>query len=81
MRLPPHLWMLCLSLVNIGSAAQTTNEVYDEELTLRPLPDGKLSARFAFKTLLEDAFPRAPHTLGSDDACELWFTLLQVQCR
>lgn len=69
MRLPPHLWLLCLSLVNLSSATQA-NEVYDEELTLRPLPDGKLSARFAFKTLLKDAAPRAPHSLGSDDFCK-----------
>lgn len=73
MRLPPHLWLLCLSLLNLSSATQT-NEVYNEELTLRPLPDGKLSARFAFKTLLKDAVPRAPHSLGSDDSCKPRFT-------
>lgn len=71
MRLPPHLWLLCLSFVNFSSATQT-NEVYNEELTLRPLSDGKLSARFAFKTLLKDVAPRVPHSLGTDDTCKAW---------
>lgn len=44
-------------------------EEYREELTLRPLIDGKVAAHFSFSTLLHGAVPRAPSTLGTDDIC------------
>jgi hypothetical protein len=55
--------LAALSLVNAAE------EEYREELTLRPLIDGKVSAHFSFSTLLHGAVPRSPSTLGTDDAC------------
>lgn len=52
-----------------GLAVAAAAEEYREELTLRPLVDGKLSAHFSFSTLLPDAVPRDPSSLGTDDAC------------
>ncbi|KAF9014895.1 GPI transamidase component GPI16 [Cyathus striatus] len=43
------------------------DEQFNEELSLRPLPDGRVASRFAFKTLLKGASPRNPATLGSGD--------------
>ncbi|KAF8259404.1 GPI transamidase component PIG-T [Lactarius quietus] len=43
-----------------------------EELTLRPLVDGKLSAHFSFSTVLPGAVPRDPSSLGTDDASTLY---------
>ncbi|OCH87929.1 Gpi16 subunit GPI transamidase component [Obba rivulosa] len=42
-------------------------EQFDEELTLRPLRDGKLAARFSFTTLLKGVAPRNPERLDEDD--------------
>ncbi|GBE90200.1 GPI transamidase component PIG-T homolog [Sparassis crispa] len=49
------------------SQVLATSERFDEELTLRPLRDGKLAARFSFTTLLKGATPRNPESLASDD--------------
>jgi GPI-anchor transamidase subunit T len=59
--------LLCLFLAK-GLIAKATEE-YREELTLRPLIDGKLAAHFSFSTLLRGAVPRAPSSLGTDDTC------------
>lgn len=45
-------------------------EEYREELTLRPLVDGKLAAHFSFSTLLRSAVPRDPSSLGTDDTSQ-----------
>ncbi|CCL99760.1 uncharacterized protein FIBRA_01782 [Fibroporia radiculosa] len=42
-------------------------EQFAEDLTLRPLRDGKLAASFSFTTLLENATPRHPGSLEYDD--------------
>src|SRR5882762_1453783 len=54
----PHLSIAlpCLILSARTAVAYRTEE-YNEELTLRPLPDGKLAARFAFSTVLKGAAP------------------------
>ena len=49
--------------------AAAAEEEFREELTLHPLPDGKLTAHFSFSTLLRGAVPRAPSSLGTDDTC------------
>ncbi|KAH9964999.1 GPI transamidase component PIG-T [Russula dissimulans] len=57
--------LICLSLV--GSLAAKAAEEYREELTLRPLVDGKIAAHFSFSTLLRGAIPREPSSLATDD--------------
>jgi hypothetical protein len=49
--------------------AAAEEEEFREELTLHPLPDGKVAAHFSFSTLLRGAVPRAPSSLGTDDTC------------
>ena len=49
----------------IAVAAQ--GEQFEEELSLHPLRDGKLAARFSFTTLLKNASPRDPQQLAIDD--------------
>lgn len=58
------LWLLCQSQFTIAG------EYFDEQLTIRPLQDGRLYTNFAFKTLLEDADPRSPGHLKREDECE-----------
>lgn len=62
-------WFLAISL--LCSLLHTSRahhaEEYNEELTLRPLPDGKLAARFSFTTLLKGARPRVPGSLNEED--------------
>lgn len=53
-----------------AAAATAAGEEFREELTLRPLPDGKVAAHFSFSTLLRGAVPRAPSSLGTDDTCK-----------
>lgn len=60
-------FLLILSFLRV--AAINNVEQFDEELTLRPLSDGKLATRFSFTTLLRDATPRNPETLFDDDDC------------
>lgn len=70
---PPSLAALCsfyLLFTPSSASALPDREQYDEQLTLRPLPDGRLSAHFTFTTLLKGAVPRAPNSLGTDDECE-----------
>ncbi|KAI0248272.1 GPI transamidase component PIG-T [Lactifluus subvellereus] len=57
--------LICLFLAK-GLVAKTAED-YREELTLRPLIDGKLAAHFSFSILLRGAIPRAPSSLGTDD--------------
>lgn len=58
---------LLLYLGTISVAA--LSEEFNEELDLRPLRDGKVAARFSFSTLLKDATPRDPGSLGAEDEC------------
>ncbi|TFY55775.1 hypothetical protein EVG20_g9195 [Dentipellis fragilis] len=51
----------------LASPTLGRHEEYNEDLVLRPLPDGKLLARFAFTTLLAGAVPRAPASLEDED--------------
>lgn len=53
----------------VVKAAAAAEEEFREDLTLRPLPDGKVAAHFSFSTLLRGAVPRAPNSLGTDDTC------------
>jgi hypothetical protein len=62
-------WSILFLFLYRGFAVAAAAEEYREELTLRPLVDGKLSAHFSFSTLLPDAVPRDPSSLGTDDAC------------
>jgi hypothetical protein len=54
--------------------AAAAEEELREDLTLRPLPDGKVAAHFSFSTLLRGAVPRAPSSLGTDDTCKQCLT-------
>jgi phosphatidylinositol glycan class T len=56
---------LCFS--SLGQA--TVVEQFDEELTIRPLRDGKVASRFSFRMLLKGVTPRNPQTLGLEDDC------------
>ncbi|THG96086.1 hypothetical protein EW026_g5685 [Hermanssonia centrifuga] len=49
------------------SAAENISEHFQEELILRPERDGKVTARFAFTTLLNEASPKDPASLGTED--------------
>ena len=60
------LLFLCFG-VNVVTAL---SEEFNEELDLRPLRDGKVTARFSFRTVLKGATPRDPWTLGAEDECE-----------
>ena len=60
-------WKTTLVLVLHLAAVAAANEQFDEDLTIRPLRDGKLSARFSFSTTLKDATPRDPQQLSEDD--------------
>ncbi|KAH9831441.1 Gpi16 subunit GPI transamidase component [Rhodofomes roseus] len=62
------LCSLCLGTL----AVARLSEEFNEELHLRPLPDGKLAARFSFSTLLKGATPRHPETLGVEDESQLY---------
>jgi len=66
--------LTALALVNAAE------EEYREELTLRPLIDGKVSAHFSFSTLLHRAVPRSPNTLETDDTCTSACTFLPSYC-
>lgn len=60
---------LTLLFLCLGMVVAALSEEFNEELDLRPLPDGKAAARFSFSTLLKGATPRDPQTLGSEDEC------------
>ncbi|KAI9510156.1 GPI transamidase component PIG-T [Russula earlei] len=64
-------WAFFCSLFITALATNLSNsEQYQEELTLRPLLDGKVAAHFSFSTLLRGAVPRAPSSLGTDDTSQ-----------
>ncbi len=60
-------WRAALVLVLHLAAVGAASEQFDEDLTIRPLRDGKLSARFSLSTLLNNAKPRDPQQLSGDD--------------
>ena len=63
---------LCFTLgiwVTFGLAT-ASHEQFQERLIIRPLRDGKVSSHFSFITLVKDATPRNPETLGLEDDCE-----------
>lgn len=62
-----------------GSLVLGQNEEFHEELTLRPLRDGRLASRFSFTTLLQGATPRDPETLSMEDDGAL-VSLCDVEC-
>jgi hypothetical protein len=49
------------------SAWPSKSEHYKESLKLTSLRDGRVLASFDFKTVLHDAIPRDPGTLGEQD--------------
>ena len=51
-------------------SASRFHETFEEELVIRPLKDGKVASKFSFTTLLQDASPRNPETLGFEDTGE-----------
>ncbi|KAI0642850.1 Gpi16 subunit GPI transamidase component [Trametes meyenii] len=57
----------CLLALPLVAAS---GELFEEDLTLRPLRDGKLEARFSFTTLLKGATPRDPQGLAEDDEAQ-----------
>ncbi len=59
--------LVLLNLCIVQVIANSFPETFDEELVLRPERDGKLVSRFAFTTMIEDAYPRDPQTLGLED--------------
>ena len=65
---------LCLSLTLCLPAFGRDH--FDEQLTIKPLRDGKVASRFSFKTVLQDASPRNPQTLGVDDTCAFFEYIL-----
>jgi len=62
-------YSLGLSLCFYRVSMASPTEQFEEELSLRPLRDGKLAARFTFSTLANSASPRNPETLADDDDC------------
>lgn len=61
---PLTLLNLCLTI--LGSSV----EVFDEQLSINSLQDGKVASKFTFKTLLKNASPRDPRTLDEQDECK-----------
>lgn len=67
---------ILLFVVHVLASA---NEYFDENLYIKPLSDGKVYTHFKFKTLLENAVPRLPHSLGQrDKRMSLLFVFLNV---
>ncbi|TFK68442.1 Gpi16 subunit, GPI transamidase component [Pluteus cervinus] len=62
--------LFCLAACLYPSALAISTEQFDEELTIRPLPDGKVASTFRFTTLLQGATPRDPQSLGGDDVSQ-----------
>ncbi|KAF8650109.1 hypothetical protein AX16_005409 [Volvariella volvacea WC 439] len=62
------LLLLAVHFILVTNAS--SNEKFEEELFLETLTDGKVAARFEFKTLLKDTLPRDPRTLGGDDVSQ-----------
>lgn len=51
-------WALLLCSISVIQGQLLENEQYDENLTFRHLPDGKLLAHFEFKTKMNASMPR-----------------------
>lgn len=64
-----HLYY-ALWLTAVSNAALVNREEFHEDLVLRPLPDGRVSSKFTFTTLLRDATPRNPELLAGEDDCK-----------
>ncbi|KAI0312755.1 GPI transamidase component PIG-T [Amylostereum chailletii] len=62
-----HFTGLLLCTLLSDWAGAMPGEEYHEDLSLRPLRDGRLAAKFSFKTLLNGMNPRAPEALDTDD--------------
>lgn len=62
---------LILSLIlrryYVSALTAPSRELFDEELSIRPLRDGKVATRFSFTTSIEGTAPRDPETLGGED--------------
>lgn len=61
---------LCFILCIYTSLAVSLEEQFHEDLIIRPLRDGKVTAKFSFTTELKNAPPRHPESLGFEDDCE-----------
>ena len=48
-------------------SASRFHEIFEEDLVIRPLKDGRVASKFSFTTLLQSASPRNPETLGLED--------------
>ncbi|KAJ7511984.1 GPI transamidase component PIG-T [Mycena galericulata] len=59
------LWVLSFPILSISRSL--SSETFEEELTVRALPDGKVASRFSFSMLLEGVTPRNPQNLSSED--------------
>jgi hypothetical protein len=70
-RLPLSLVLLCMTLCNAESKPefQGGDERFYEELALRPLIDGKVSASFQFVTELRGAKLRDPAIVDEECKC------------
>ncbi|KAJ7747141.1 Gpi16 subunit GPI transamidase component [Mycena maculata] len=65
---PRFLWTLLVPILSIPRSL--ASETFEEELTIRALPDGKVASRFSFSTLLEGATPRNPQNLSAEDTSQ-----------
>src|ERR1700753_1631710 len=63
--------VLCVLLTawTIYADPRIESEYFEEDLTIRPLRDGRLGARFSFTTTLQSKSPRNPQSLDEDDDC------------
>jgi GPI-anchor transamidase subunit T len=59
-----------LGIWAVLGVATGPDELFQESLIIRPLRDGKVASQFSFTTLVKDATPRNPETLGLEDDCE-----------
>ncbi|TRM62045.1 GPI transamidase component PIG-T [Schizophyllum amplum] len=58
---------VALSLAAVAVAgAEAPQEAFEEDLLLKPLPDGMVLSKFTFRTLLRGAAPRDPSQPGLD---------------
>jgi phosphatidylinositol glycan class T len=58
-----------LAVWSVYANPRIESEHFEEDLVIRPLKDGRISARFSFTTTLENKSPRNPELLGEDDDC------------
>ncbi|KAF7982182.1 hypothetical protein HWV62_29965 [Athelia sp. TMB] len=62
-----HFICHTLWLTAASHSALASREDFHEDLVLRLLPDGRVSSKFTFTTLLRDATPRNPESLTLED--------------